>query len=373
MRESLVEKIADAVLYEGYILYPYRPSAVKNQQRWNFGALCPRPYSDAQGGTESWTMQTQCLVHAGAETTLTVKVRFLHLLLREVGQLIAACRSPLAACGHYAFGTDESHFAFVPAIEVNGKLLQTWQEAVEREAVIPTIKLGGPERLEGRSTQPTGQTVQPTQLARLEFSFSASETVETLRDEISGETLGLLVRRQQAIAGAIEVNANAVGNDALRVSIQILNHTPLPQAGRQSRDAALMRSFVSTHTILTVEKGEFVSLLDPPEALRAAAAGCSNVGAYPVLVGEEGSRDCMLSSPIILYDYPQIAPESAGNLYDGTEIDEILTLRIMTLTDEEKREMRGADERARQLLERTETLPLEQLMKMHGAMKNVKR
>ena len=139
--------------------------------------------------------------------------------------------------------------------------------------------------------------------------------------------------------------------------MRILNQTPLENAGQRSRDEALMRSFVSTHTILNVREGEFVSLLDPPEALREAAAGCSNVGTYPVLVGEEGARDCMLSSPIILYDYPQIAPESAGNLFDGTEIDEILTLRIMTLTDEEKREMRGADERARQILERTETLP----------------
>jgi hydrogenase maturation protease len=88
------------------------------------------------------------------------------------------------------------------------------------------------------------------------------------------------------------------------------------------------------------------------------------------MAGEEGARDCMLSSPIILYDYPQIAPESAGDLFDGTEIDEILTLRIMTLTDEEKREMRGVDERARRILERTETLPLEGLMKLHGAMRS---
>ena len=80
----------------------------------------------------------------------------------------------------------------------------------------------------------------------------------------------------------------------------------------------------------------------------------------------------MLSSPIILYDYPEIAPESPGDLFDGTEIDEILTLRIMTLTEEEKRAMRGVDERARQILERTETLPVEQLMKMHGAMHSLR-
>src|SRR6185295_5699830 len=148
--------------------------------------------------------------------------------------------------------------------------------------------------------------------------------------------------------------------------------TPLADAGERTRDEALLRSFVSTHTILTAQNGDFISLLDPPERFREAAGGCSNVGAYPVLVGDEGARDCMLSSPIILYDYPQIAPESAGNLYDGTEIDEILTLRIMTLTDEEKHEMRGADQRARQLLERTEKMSVEQLLKMHGSMKEVK-
>ena len=80
----------------------------------------------------------------------------------------------------------------------------------------------------------------------------------------------------------------------------------------------------------------------------------------------------MLSSPIILYDYPQIAPESPGALFDGTEIDEILTLRIMTLTDEEKREMRTVDERAREILERTENMPPDQLMKIHGVLRGLK-
>ena len=80
----------------------------------------------------------------------------------------------------------------------------------------------------------------------------------------------------------------------------------------------------------------------------------------------------MLSSPIILYDYPQIAPESAGDLFDGTEIDEILSLRIMTLTDEEKLEMCQSDDRAREMLERTETMPVEQLMKLHGVLRGLR-
>jgi len=346
MTLSLVEKIADAVLYEGYILYPYRPSAVKNQQRWNFGALCPHSYSQAQGATESWNMQTECLVEGVADTSLSVKVRFLHLLTREVG--VPNADSALVST---------SNFHVVPSLEVNGKLLQTWQEATEREVSLAAINLK--EAIE-----------RPT---RMTFSFPACEEIELLRDESNGQTVGALIRRQQAIEGVVEVTAQHIRGDGYKITTQILNLTLFADASQKSRDEALMRSFVSTHTILNVRNGEFVSLLDPSEDLREAAAGCNNIGTYPVLVGEDGRRDCMLSSPIILYDYPQIAPESAGNLFDGTEIDEILTLRIMTLTEDEKREMRGADERARQILERTETLPLEQLMKMHGAMKSVKR
>ncbi len=365
MTTGLVEKIADAVLYEGYILYPYRPSAVKNQQRWNFGALCPQSYSEAQRGTESSSMQTQCLVLSNTETRLNVKVRFLHLLTREVGVPSSDLDSEI---------TDlKSAFRSVPSLEVNGRLYQTWQEAVEREVLIPVIS-------------PNSLADQPV---RLTFAFPLTESIETLIAEDSGQVAGALKRRQEAIEGAVEVRiedcdfdhgpvssssrtSNPKLDRLLKITITIFNESELDNAEERSRDEALMRSFVSTHTIMSVQNGEFVSLLDPAPEFQAAAADCTNSGTYPVLVGEEGVRDCMLSSPIILYDYPQIALESAGNLYDGTEIDEILTLRIITLTDEEKHEMRGADERARQILERTETLPMEQLMKMHGAMRTVK-
>ncbi|HEY0547747.1 MAG TPA: hypothetical protein VGC91_20370 [Pyrinomonadaceae bacterium] len=347
MSLGLVEKIANAVLYEGYILYPYRPSAVKNQQRWNFGALCPPSYSQAQGGTEACVMQTQCLVQGDENSTLDVKVRFLHLLEREIGELT----KPSAELDEGV----EPDFRTVASLSVNGRLFQTWQEAVERDVHLPNLSLS--------------ETVE--QPRRLTFNFPSSRTLEPLRDESEAQIVGLVIRRQQAIEGALEVMAERVMEEAYKLTVRILNLTLLKDAGLKSRDEALMRSLVSTHTILSVRDGEFISLLDPPAAFQEAGASCQNTGTYPVLVGEDGARDCMLSSPIILYDYPQIAPESAGELFDGTEIDEILTLRIMTLTDEEKREMRGADERARQILERTETLPAEQLKKMHGAMKQV--
>ncbi|HEX8144084.1 MAG TPA: hypothetical protein VF553_15900 [Pyrinomonadaceae bacterium] len=347
MNPDRVEKIADAVLYEGYILYPYRSSSVKNQQRWNFGALCPESYSQAQGGTEASVMQTECLINGDELGVLDVKVRFLHLLAREVGQLPA----PLPELQEVA----ETDFQAVGALEVGGQIYQTWQEAVEREVSLPGIKLDelvAEERLEA-------------------FTFPSSREREPLR-EPGGQVVGVILRRQQLIEGTIEVAAEALGQQLYKVRVRIMNGTALEDAGVKSRDEALMRSFVSTHTILGVrDGGEFVSLLEPPAEFQEMAASCHNVGTWPVLVGEEGARDCLLSSPIILYDYPQIAPESAGDLFDGTEIDEILTLRIMTLTDEEKREMRGVDERARRILERTERMPAEQMMKLHGAMRTI--
>ena len=322
---SLVERIADAVLYEGYILYPYRPSAVKNQQRWNFGVVCPPAYENAQKGTESSTMQTECLMEVDSSTTLDVKVRFLHLLLRELGANVADCQLP-----------------------------RKWQEALPREVVVPQVKIS---ELESPHT--------------LKFEFPASVTTESL-DEASS---GVIIRTQHAIEGEIEITASrqpAIDNTHLvKLSVVIRNLTAFPDAKEKCRDNALMRSFVSTHTILEAQRGSFVSLLDPPDKYKTAASECVNIGAYPVLVGDEGNRDCVLSSPIILYDYPQIASQSAGDLFDGTEIDEILTLRIMSLTEDEKREMRSADELARKLLERTESMSPEQLMDLHGVMKKV--
>ena len=308
---DMVERIADAVLYEGYILYPYRPSAVKNQQRFNFGVVCPPSWETAQQGTENSTMQTECLIEADASTTVDVKVRFLHLLLRETeGQ-------------------------------------STWQEAVEREVVIPATNIW---------------QLELPQLFK--FSFPASRTTEPQ-----------IVRTQHAVAGKIEISANrqsSIGNgQLLKLSVVIHNLTAFEDAASRSRDDALMHSFVSAHTILETQSGSFVSLLDPPINYKTAASDCVNRGTYPVLVGDEGNARCVLSSPIILYDYPQIAPESAGDLFDGTEIDEILTLRIMSLTDDEKREMRSADELARKLLERTESMSPDHLMNLHGMMKKL--
>jgi len=347
MNLATVDKIAKAVLYEGYMLYPYRPSSVKNQQRWNFGVLCPQSYSEAQKGSEAWTMQTECLVEADSLTTLEIRVRFLQLVARSVGELTKPISESPAG--------ETPEFHLVARLEVAGRVYQAWQEAVEREVIFPVC------RVESPVDAPLSQS----------FTFPASKQFEYLR-EGEGPITGMIIRDQSALHGMLDVRSERLRDGFFKISVRISNRTPFAAAHQASREDALLSSLVSAHTILGVQHGKFVSLLAPPEEATDFAATCKNEGTWPVLVGEEGQCDTLLSSPIILYDYPQIAPESAGDLFDGTEIDEILSLRIMTLTDEEKREMSQSDERARQMLERTETMPVEQLMKLHGVLRNVR-
>ena len=345
MNRKLVDRIADAVLYEGYILYPYRPS-VKNRQRWTFGGLYPEAYSRAQAGSDAWACQTECLVHGGRDATVEVVVRFLHLTARVVGVF----DPPVADWPADA----EPAYRPVETLRVGERLFQTWQEAVEREVSLSGLHLG--EMLD-----------RPHRHA---FAFPGKRWLEPLHGE-DGKVVGVLAREQQSVEGEIEVAAADAGEGPYRLTLRVLNRTSLADARGASRDDALLRCLVSTHAILGVRDGEFVSLLEPPEPWREAAAACRNVGVWPVLVGEQGSKDVMLSSPIILYDYPQVAPESPGDLFDAAEIDEILTLRILALTDEEKAAMTAVDGRARELLARTESLGREQLSRLHGAIRSL--
>jgi hypothetical protein len=347
MNSALVEQIANAVLYEGYMLYPYRASSVKNRQRWTFGGLHPRAYSMAGGSTDPWMLTTECVLLGGERTRLRAKVRCLHLLDRLVGQL----DQPLDELP----ATGEPAFRLVESLRVGDRTYHAWQEAVEREVLTAEYS---PADLVDKAQD-------------LHIALTASRTLEALRDP-TGAITGVLVRQHQAVDGLVWLSARAGGGAIFTVTVLVMNLTAMEERERNSWEEALRRSLVSTHAILTVQEGEFVSLLDPPEHCRAAVAGCQNLGAWPVLVGDEGEKDAVLCSPIILYDYPQIAPESPGDLFDATEIDEILTLRILTLTDEEKKEMMTGDDRARSLLARTEALSRDQLARLHGTVRSLR-
>jgi len=348
MNAALVEKVVNAVLYEGYILYPYRASSQKNRERFTFGRVYPEDYSVAQHGAESCAMQTECLVRNESKDALVaISVRFLHPMAREVGMLRQArYEMPAEGC---------PDFEIVPEFRVGEQLYQTWQEVVEQRVELPAFSV----REAWRTTQ--------------EFEFPSSHEVETIHGE-GGKIDALLVRRQEAVRGTIEVVAQPIDDTVFKITARILNRTSVPPNELENQAAVIMRTFTSTHTILHAQGGEWLSLTDPPPAYAAAAAACKNIGTWPVLVGKQSKneRDTMLSSPIILYDYPAIAPESPGDLFDGLEIDEILTLRVMAMSDAEKIEMRQVDEQARRILERTENMSRDHLLKMHGVMRSVR-
>jgi hypothetical protein len=351
MNAKLAEDIANAVLYEGYMLYPYRPSSVKNRQRWNFGVVYPKAYSEMQSGADNWLMQTECLVRAISFTELTVKVRFLQAVARTLGEL----KTPLDEWPVSMENNLEPDFCIVQTLHVGDQVFQTWQEAIECEILLPAIPFAASVSVHRSKvlTFPGGRDLEPVRGA-------------------DGGIGGLIVRTKEPIAVKVDVAVAPVDDGLFKITARISNITVTQGPDSSSRDFALMQSLLSAHTILGINGGEFISLVDPPDALKEIVSQCNNVGTWPVLAGEEGKADGILSSPIILYDYPQIAPESPGDLFDGTEIDEILALRILTLTEEEKHEMRHADQRARQILERTESLPAEHFMKLHGVLRGLR-
>jgi hypothetical protein len=347
MNAALVDKIVKAVLYEGYLLYPYRPSAVKNRKRFNFGVVYPRRYSETQGGCDAWMMQTECLVSGSEKTQCVVKVRFLRMMTRTLEKLLTRSNE-LPAIGKES--TEK-----VEMLEVNGVQLHPWQEAVEEVVEVAELNL-------------SALAAQPMQWP---FRLGATQEKEAVRDE-QGFIAGIILRGKEVVAGKIELSVEELRAGLFKLTVRILNESRIENVDSISREEALSQALVSTHTILEVRDGEFISLADPSTEFSDMARTCQNIGTWPILVGDEGHRDTMLSSPIILYDYPEIAPESPGDLFDGGEIDEILSLRIMTLTEEEKREMRETDDRGRQILERTENLLPEQWMKLHGAVRGLR-
>jgi hypothetical protein len=347
MNAALVDGIVKAVLYEGYILYPYRPSSVKNQQRFNFGVVYPKAYSDAQHSTDAWTMQTECLVKEHEGARCVVMVRFLRVVERSVSKLRTSSTELSAV--------EEANSEKVERLQVGENTFHAWQEAVEEVIEVTEFHVAA----------------LAAQRMQWPFRLSARQEKECLRGE-NGLIVGFIQRDKKTVSGTIDLAAERVAPDLYKLTIHISNASPMSDAAPLSREHAIARALVSTHTILQVLGGEFVSLLDPPETYREFVVKCQNVGTWPILVGAEGERDTMLSSPIILYDYPEIAPESPGDLFDGAEIDEILSLRILTMTDEEKREMRQADDRTRKILERTENMPDEQLMKLHGVLRGLR-
>jgi hypothetical protein len=245
------EAIARAVLYEGYSLYPYRPTSLKNQRRVLFGTLLPRVWVEANPeSNDAWRASTECLLQHEA-----------------------------------------------PKVEASARFLRLDREPPAEDSC------------------------------------------------------------------SVDAEITQVAPGLVRVSASIENLSDIDP--RCSREEAERFGLGAAHIVLRASGGGWVSAIDPPGDL--ACHECNQSGLWPVLAGP----DAMLAAPIILYDQPAIAKESAGDLFDATEIEEILALRVRTLTDAEKAELRH-DAVTRALLERVEAMTPSELAGLHGTFRRPK-
>ncbi|MFJ8050361.1 hypothetical protein [Streptomyces luteogriseus] len=330
--------VADAVLYEGYLLYPYRRSSTKNRVRWQFGVLFPRGWVEADGpvapgvsgSADSWYQQTECLLRVRRPDSARVRVRVRYLQMQR--KQVEEAGRPVESL----HGDD-------------GTVHLTFDEALPREC---EVEAPLDELLRGGRTVTVGA--------------AAGEDVEPLPDDA-----GRVVRSREEIRAETTVTAERLSDGLCRIRVRTTNTAPAPSP-RTPRDEALRRALIATHTLLGGDGVEFVSLIDPPADLETPVRACRNEFTFPVLGGEAGATGpVLLSAPIILPDHPQVAPESPGDLHDAAEIDEILTLRTMLLTDEEKREARATDPRAAAILDRVDTMPQEVFERLHGAVRSL--
>ncbi|MEU8380892.1 hypothetical protein [Streptosporangium sp. NPDC048865] len=331
---DIARRVADAVLYEGYLLYPYRASATKNQVRWQFGVLVPPGFTAT---AEHPASVTECLLEGAAYAVAHLNLRFLHVRTRGVER-----------------AEDDGYWP-VQQLRNGHRTYLTFDEGTEREAEV-TLPVAGlidaPERV-------------------IEVRVPGDRVVEPIVAP-SGEVIGRLVSEHLPLHATLRVSAEPVPGpyDLVKLRARVENSDRWQPLGAP-REQALRHSLIAAHLIIAVNAGAFVSLLDPPEWARPAVETCRNEHTWPVLVGEPGHRDVVLSSPIILYDHPDVAPESPGPLFDSTEIDEMLHLRTLTLTDEETLEARETDLRVAELIDMVGSMPPELLERLHGAIRSV--
>jgi hypothetical protein len=304
------------------LLYPYRANSAKNQTRWQFGVLGPAGAADAGIGEDD-SLSAQILVAPQGNPTVSIVVRFLQLQHRGVEK-------------------DISGGSFEPADELSSgsQSWLRWDEAVECE--IPY----GPIDIESGLPQ------------TLPIEIDAGTDIEM----VDG---GRLVRSRRALRAELMIAAEH-DDGYVRLTMAVRN-CATPAA---DKDEAIAASLIGTHLVAEINDGDFVSLLEPPASADNAVARCRHHRCFPVLAGPTGDHALMLVSPIILYDHPEIAEQSEGALYDSTEIDEILTLRVMTMTDEEKAQARATDPRAAQIIDRCDSMSPEAMLNLHGVLRN---
>jgi hypothetical protein len=144
-----------------------------------------------------------------------------------------------------------------------------------------------------------------------------------------------------------------VDGDLVRVCVHNLTDVP----SGLGRGEALASSLISTHVVVRVAGGTFLSPLE---------AGCESVNTYPVLATPED--DAVLGAAIVLPDHPQLAAASRGSLFDATEIEEALLLHVQTLSADERAAIAAGDPTVAAMIERAASATPEEILRLHGLM-----
>lgn len=328
--------IADAVFYEGYLLYPYTATAHKNKMRWQFGVVVPKAH-EAAGTGEHGHQQTDVLFESGPGARIDVLLRFLHVETRTVEA--------------YAGG------AFVPvaSLTVGDTQFLTFDDSIEREV---------------------HAACEPAAGIRAEFAicFEGDTRVEELHDA-AGAIVGRIIRRRWPLRGSLALAAKALDDDLApdgkRVSqfrVRVENTSEVVPAAE--RGVVMRTAFVSAHTLIGISGGAFWSPIDPPDPELAARVVAANEHTWPVLVGgrttDEQRAAIVLSSPIVLGDFPTTAKNTNADAFDATEIDELLNLSVLSLSDAERAEARATDPRARAIVDRAEAFGAADIERTHA-------
>ena len=269
----MLDELVDALLYEGYALYPYTPGATKNATPTPFGILYPPAYAQARPTTFDHLRMEAVLV-PGPDATLEAEVRFLQ-------------SGPVE---------DE-------------------RRGIERRVALPAMPLA--DLREGG--------------ACTDFDFDG-------------------------LTGTLTAAADVVSDELAHVRVCVENTTPLADADAAGRARALESSLISTHPLARAPGSRFQPATEHPEVV--------SVNTFPVLATP--ADDVVLGAAIVLPDHPQIAPESAGSLFDGTEIEEALLLHVHTLSDPERRAIAEGDPAVRAMVERAVATTPEEMLRLHG-------
>ncbi len=320
---SVLENLTKTVLYEGYSIFPYHRTSVKNLKPIPFGVIYPEQYHSHHLNAPA-RMKTECIVNAQKNTVVNITVRFLHLITTKIFQQI-----------------DNENTSFPD------EGWQTIERQINSGDLIISEIIGN-------------KKVFPIDFDSIEEDKNIYDQNNVLKEKQSNSVL--------KITGNVVIEAFSVENidNTFRISIIVSNDTSLITAESISRDEVFQQSFLSTNTILKVNNGAFVSDQNPSEELKEIVAQCEKIGTWPILIDE--SNTTMLSSPIILYDYPKINAHSKLDLFDSLEIEEMLILQLSAMSDSEKQQIAERDGKMREMLDKASQVTSEELLNLHGHM-----